>query len=71
MVRCLDALDYPDKVWVVASRPWICCGEWLVLLEGYRRVVNINCLEEVKGERPKNDTTMNGANGRASEETSF
>lgn len=36
MVRCLEAENYPDKVWITRSEPWDLCGSEVILLEGFR-----------------------------------
>jgi len=49
MVNCLEAEKYGDRIWITESEPWrIACGEWLVLLEGYRGGFAVKFLEVVK-----------------------
>jgi len=48
MVNCLEAENYKDRVWVIASEPWQVGGNWVVLLEGYKGGFAVKFLEEVK-----------------------
>jgi hypothetical protein len=49
MVHCLEAEEYPGRVWTTESKPFrIGSGAWIVLLEGYRYGFYVRCLEAVE-----------------------
>lgn len=59
MVNCLEASDYPDKIWTVRSMPWeLGHGQEVVLLEDFSGGFCTDMLLKVNNdERDNNETT--------------
>lgn len=58
MVNCREAEKYEGRVWVTRSKPFMCCGKEVVLLEGKSGGFSTKCLKIVDEEEQRGGINM-------------